>query len=170
MIVQIWANKKRGEPFEDPELLMSKKFMFFLSLIWIFGGFTISLFVPVGYGLVIFYIGLIPCSIGFIIVVMTFYSFANNAGLVTSKIHKYSRNPNYVGWIVFYFGLTLIGWTDSIWSIIFFIYFLVSIPYLHFVVITEEKFLSQKYGASYRTYLKKTSRYIGMKKNNRDDK
>ena len=169
MIVQIWTNKKRGEPFEDPELLMSKKFGFVISLIWLIGGFVISLFVPVNFGL-LFYIGLIFCAIGFIIVLFTFYSFAQKAGLVTSKIHQYSRNPNYVGWIIFYLGLALIGWSKSIWSVIFFIYFLITIPYLHWVVLTEEKFLSNKYGDSYKEYLEKTPRYIGKSRTKEHNK
>lgn len=160
LIVQVWANEKRGEPFEDPELLKSKKFAFVISLIWLIGGFVISLFVPVNFG-VLFYIGLIFCAIGFIIVLFTFYSFAQKAGLVTSNIHHYSRNPNYIGWVIFYLGLALMGWSTSIWSIIFFIYMLITIPYLHWVVLTEEKFLSEKYGDSYKEYLEKTPRYLG---------
>jgi len=66
-----------------------------------------------------------------------------------------------VGWVIYYFGLALMGWSGSIWSIIFFIYFLITIPYLHWVVLTEEKFLSEKYGDSYKEYLEKTSRYLG---------
>ncbi len=163
MVVQIWANKKRGEPFEDPELLMSNKKMFILSLIWLFGGFIISIFVPVSFGLQ-FYIGLIFCFIGFIIVLATFYSFAQKAGLATTRIHRYSRNPNYIGWIIFYFGLSLIGWSLSIWSIIFFIYFLITFPFLHWCVLIEEKFLSNKYGDSYKEYLQKTPRYFGKAK------
>jgi len=163
MVVQIWANKKRGEPFEDPELLMSKKIVFIISLIWLFGGLVISFFVPVDFGL-LFYIGLIFCLFGLIVVLTTFYSFAQKPGLVTLKIHQYSRNPNYIGWVIFYFGLALIGWSESIWSIIFFMYFLITIPYLHWVVLIEEKFLSKKYGDSYKEYLKNTPRYFGRKK------
>ncbi len=163
MVVQLWANKKRGEPFEDPELLFSNKKLFIVAMIWLFGGFVISLFVPVNFGL-LFYIGVIFCIIGFIIVLITFYSFAQKAGLVTKGIQRYSRNPNYIGWTIFYFGLSLMGWSLSIWSIIFFIYFLITIPYLHWCVILEEKFLSKKYGDPYREYLKSTPRYLGKSK------
>jgi len=163
MVFQIWANKKRGEPFEDPELLLSDKKLFLISMIWLFGGFAISLFVPVNFKLQ-FYFGLIFCIIGLIIVLATFYSFAQKPGLATTRIHRYSRNPNYIGWIIFYFGLSLIGWSISIWSIMFFIYFLVTIPYLHWCVLKEEKFLSNKYGDPYREYLKNTPRYLGRQK------
>ncbi len=165
MFFQIWANKKRGEPFEDPELLFKfkGKKIFLIGMIWLFGGFAISLFAPVIFGLQ-FYIGLIFCIIGLIIVLATFYSFAQNPGLVTTRIHRYSRNPNYVGWIIFYFGLSLMSWSLSIWSIIFFIYFLITIPYLHWCVILEEKFLSNKYGDTYKDYLKNTPRYLGIPK------
>ena len=163
MAFQIWANKKRGEPFEDPELLFSEKKLFLISMIWLFGGFAISLFVPVNFKLQ-FYFGLIFCIIGLIIVLATFYSFAQKPGLATTRIHRYSRNPNYIGWIIFYFGLSLIGWSLSIWSIMFFIYFLITIPYLHWCVLKEEKFLSNKYGDPYREYLKNTPRYLGKQK------
>jgi protein-S-isoprenylcysteine O-methyltransferase Ste14 len=33
-----------------------------------------------------------------VIVDLTFYSFANHRGLVLTGIHRYSRNPGYIGW------------------------------------------------------------------------
>jgi len=158
---QVWANKKRGEPFDDPEFLFSDKKIVVIAMIWLFGGLIISIFVPVNFGF-LFYIGLTLYILGLVIVEFTLYSFAHTKGLTTTRIHRYSRNPGYVGWTFFYLGLTLMGWSESLWSIIFLIYFIITIPYFHWTVLLEEEFLSNKYGDPYREYLKKTPRYLGI--------
>lgn len=161
--IQTWANRKRGEPFDDPEFLLRGKVIFPLAMIWLISGFVISLFVPVDFGF-LFYLGLFFYLGGLIVVGFTFYSFAHNAGLVTTGIHRYSRNPGYVGWTFVIFGLTLMGWSSSLWSTLFLIYFLLTIPYFHWTVLLEEAFLTNKYGESYREYLKRSPRYIGVSK------
>jgi protein-S-isoprenylcysteine O-methyltransferase Ste14 len=94
----------------------------------------------------------------------TLYSFAHYRGLVATGIHRYSRNPEYVEWVLVLLGLTLMGWSGSIWSILFLTYFIVAIPYFHWTVLLEERFLANKYGMSYREYLRNTSMYIGVSK------
>lgn len=160
---QVWANKKRGNPFDDPEFLFSKKIIVIVAFIWLFGGLAISFFVPVGYG-IFYYIGFPLFFIGLLIGELTMYSFARNKGLTTSRIHHYSRNPIYVGTTIMYLGLALIGWSESIWSIIFLIYFIITMPYFHWTVLLEENFLKKKYGDAYQQYLKTTPRYLGRPK------
>ena len=159
--LQVWANKKRGEPFDDPEFLFSDKKIVVIAMVWLIGGFIISLFVPVDFGF-LFYIGLSFYIMGIIIGGFAMYSFAHSRGLTMTRIHRFSRNPVYVGWTIFYLGLTLMGWSESVWSIIFLIYFVITIPYFHWTVLLEETFLSNKYGDPYREYLKKTPRYLGL--------
>ena len=159
--VQAWANRKRGEPFDDPEFLYSSRKIIAGAMTWIIGGFIISLFVPLNFG-ILFYIGLISAGVGMAIGVLALYSFAHNSGLTTTRIHRYSRNPIYLGWTIFFLGLTLVGWSDSLWSIIFLLYFFITMPYLHWTVLLEEKFLVNKYGESYKKYLEKTPRYFGI--------
>ena len=152
---QVWANHKRGEPFDDPEFLFSDKKIVILALIWLFGGLAISFFVPVSYG-ILFYIGFPIFVFGLLIGEIALHSFAHSRGLTTTGIHRYSRNPIYVGTTIMYLGLSLIGWTESFWSIIFSIYFIITIPYFHWTVILEESFLIKKYGDAYRQYLNST--------------
>jgi protein-S-isoprenylcysteine O-methyltransferase Ste14 len=163
LIFQFWANRKRGESFDDPEFLFKDKKIVTIAMIWLFGGFVISIFVPINYGFQ-FYLGLIFCIIGLIVVLATLYNFAQNSGLVIKGINRYSRNPGYVGWLIFYLGLTIMGWSLTIWSILFFVYFLITIPYFHWTVLLEEKFLLNKYGDGYKEYLIKTPRYLGKSK------
>jgi protein-S-isoprenylcysteine O-methyltransferase Ste14 len=161
--MQTWANKKRGQPFDDPEFLFRGKTIFLLAMIWLITGFIISLFVPIIFGALFivgscFYIG------GLLVTAFAFNSFANHRGLATTGIHRYSRNPLYVGWVFVLFGLTLMGWSASISSVLFLIYFILTIPYFHWTVLLEEEFLTSKYGDSYRQYLRSSSRYFGLAK------
>ncbi|MFQ6126719.1 MAG: methyltransferase family protein [Candidatus Heimdallarchaeota archaeon] len=161
--LQIWANRKRGEPFDDPEFLFQGKNIIVPALLWLIGGFIISLFVPVNFGF-LFYLGLFFAIVGLLIGGLAMYSFAHERGLTTTKIHRYSRNPVYVGWTFFIGGLSLIGWSESVWSIIFLIYFIITLPYFHWTVLLEEAFLATKYGDSYQEYRKITPRYLGIPK------
>ncbi|MHA1585306.1 MAG: methyltransferase family protein [Promethearchaeota archaeon] len=90
--------------------------------------------------------------------------FAKNSGLVTKGIHRFSRNPIYVGWLVFYLGLSLMGFSGTItaWSIIFLAFYFITFPYFHWTILLEEKFLSKKYGESYVEYLKNSPRYLRL--------
>jgi protein-S-isoprenylcysteine O-methyltransferase Ste14 len=164
--MQTWANKKRGQPFDDPEFLFRGKVIFPLAMLWLIGGFVISLLVPLVSG-VLFIVGLCFYIGGLTVVGFTFYSFAHNRGLVTTGIHRYSRNPGYVGWVFVIFGLCLIGWSPSFWSVLFLIYFIITPLYFHWTVLLEEKFLANKYGNSYREYLRSTPRYLGVPKGER---
>ncbi|MFW9890085.1 MAG: methyltransferase, partial [Candidatus Thorarchaeota archaeon] len=156
--IQEWANRRRGEPFDDPEFMYRKR-VFIPALAWIFGGFILSIFVPIVLGY-LFFIGLVIAIVGMAIGILALYSFANNPGLTTTRIHRYSRNPIYVGWTIFFLGLTLIGWSGSFWSVIFLMYWIFTVGYLHFTVLQEEEFLTNKYGASYKEYMENTPRYL----------
>jgi protein-S-isoprenylcysteine O-methyltransferase Ste14 len=162
-IFQEWANRKRGEPFDDPEFLFRDKKTVPIALLWLFGGLAIALFVPLNLGL-LFYVGLAIVLIGLAVSTAGLYSFAHHSGLTTSGIHRYSRNPLYLGTIVFLLGLTVMGFSgnDLLWSLIFLAYCVVSIPYLHWTITLEEQFLSSKYGSPYLEYLRNTHRYIGI--------
>ncbi len=103
----------------------------------------------------VFYIG------GITIGVLGLVSFAQAKGLVLRGIHRYSRNPLYVGWALAILGMALMGWSTTVWGIAFAIYFLVTLAYLHWTVTLEEAFLLRKYGDSYQAYLNSTHRYFG---------
>ena len=158
--VQEWANHKRGKPFDDPEFLFNGPWIFTLAMVWLIGGLVISLFVPVDFG-PLFYIGLIFYIGGIIVGVLGLYSFAQGNELVIQGIHRYSRNPLYVGWALAILGMAIIGWSTTLWSIVFVVYFLVTLVYFHWTVTLEEAFLLDKYGDSYRDYLNSTARYFG---------
>ena len=160
--LRLWAEKKRGSPFEDPELTSQRRVMI-PAAIWMLSGLIISILVPIDFGL-LFYPGLAIAIVGLILVGIVFYSFAKQPGLATSGIQRYSRNPNYIGWTIYFLGLTVIGWNGSVWSILFLCYLIYTAIYLHSNVLQEEVFLANKYGNSYTEYMERTPRYFGIPK------
>ncbi len=138
--MQEWANHQRGKPFDDPEFLFNGPWIVTLAMAWLISGLVISLFVPIEFG-PLFYVGLVFYIGGIIVGVLGLYSFARNHELVIRGVHRYSRNPLYVGWAVVILGMALIGWSATAWSVAFVIYFLVTLVYFHWTVTLEEAFL-----------------------------
>lgn len=155
---RFFAERARGEPFEDPELMM-RPAVLSTALFWMILGLIITLFTPSSTGTQLI-VGEIVLIIGMIIVLFAFHSFAKNAGLNVSRLHGVSRNPNYIGWDIFMGGLAIIGWSKNIWGYLCVFYFLYTIIYLHFTILTEEKFLAEKYGSQYTEYFKNIPRYF----------
>ena len=71
-------------------------------------------------------------------------------------IYKYTRNPMYLGLILFQVGL---GMILSMTHIIFFSIFTYLI-YRYGVIEKEEVYLSEKFGQSYKKYMQKTRRWF----------
>jgi protein-S-isoprenylcysteine O-methyltransferase Ste14 len=158
-------NRKRGKPIEDPDLY---KFhgnkISLIGTIWFLAAFLLSLFVPVNFES-LFWVGLFFFIAGIIMFLISMHSFAQfEGGVNTTGIYRYSRNPMYVGTFFFFLGLCLMGGMKSSWNIIFIIFFILSLFYLHWSTLLEESFLENKYGASYIKYKKQVPRYIGIVK------
>lgn len=76
--------------------------------------------------------------------------------LRTHGLHRWSRNPIYVGSFGALFGMTL--WSPSPLLVLS----LVGIGHgIHRLVLAEESFLSTRFGDSYEAYRRRTPRYFG---------
>lgn len=78
--------------------------------------------------------------------------------IITTGMYKYSRNPAFVGFDLFYIGTALEF--SNIFNIIF---TCASVLMLHLQILEEEKFLPSAFGTEYLDYKKKTGRYFGTK-------
>lgn len=160
----ILADRKRGKPIEDPEFyqISGGKKCLTIGWIWLIVLLLICLFTSVNFG-TLFWIGLSLFIIGIVLNAIAMYSFALfTGGINTTGIYRYSRNPMYVASFFFLLGLCLMGWFTSVWSIALLIFFIISIPFYHWTVLLEEVFLEHKYGETYREFMNKTRRYIGV--------
>jgi len=78
--------------------------------------------------------------------------------LIISGSFAFVRNPLYVGNILLYTGIGIMSWSLfpylQIAALLFF-----AVQY-HFIVLEEEKYLKEKFGNSYKEYLKNVPRFI----------
>jgi protein-S-isoprenylcysteine O-methyltransferase Ste14 len=63
--------------------------------------------------------------------------------------------------------MSLMGWSASLSSILFLVYFFLTNPYFHWTVSVEGDYLVNKHGDSYREFLDNTPRYFKLPKGER---
>lgn len=79
-----------------------------------------------------------------------------SSNLVVSGIYCYSRNPMYIGFL-----LALCGWCVFLGSMVSVLFLPVFILYMNcFQIVPEERFMQEKFGASYRQYRSQVRRWI----------
>jgi protein-S-isoprenylcysteine O-methyltransferase Ste14 len=120
-----------------------------------------SIFVPLKLGTIWF-------TAGFIIFIFCFIAQTNAYVIYRATpldepamngVYKISRNPQYFFNIIAFLGVAVAGMS---WLMMLFVILYV-IPQ-HLIIIQEEQFCLEKYGDSYREYMSKTPRYIGIVK------
>jgi protein-S-isoprenylcysteine O-methyltransferase Ste14 len=120
-----------------------------------------SVFLPLKIGTAWFYIGLFIFVLALVMSLMATLNFARTPvdKPVTSGIYRISRNPIYLsGFLLFIgIGMATASWIILLCAILWFVLF-------HTVLPSEEDFLLEKYGDSYREYMKKTPRWLGLLK------
>ena len=135
-------------------ILYASKVMFVPVLIY-------SIFVPLKLGTMWFYIGLPITSIGLIAGVTVLVNWATTRPdePVTRGLYRYSRHPMYGAAFLMYVGLGIAcaSWVFLLFAVVFTV---VSFVYAN----AEEQLTLEMYGDSYREYINRTPRYIGMPK------
>ncbi len=114
---------------------------------------------------IIRYIGAVIGFAGIFIFITAMVTMQNNwrAGvdplakttLITHGIYRFSRNPAFLGFDLFYLGFTLL-----FLNILQLIFFLCCIIILHLQILEEEKFLITAFGSDYNNYKQRTARYF----------
>lgn len=120
-----------------------------------------SIFVPLKLGTAWFYAGLPIHLLGLIMYAMVFAGFATTPPdkLVTHGIYHYSRNPMQLSVFILLTGVGIASasWVFLLLSVVFLI---IPLSWLG----TEERHLLKLYGDTYRKYIYRTPRYIGIPK------
>jgi protein-S-isoprenylcysteine O-methyltransferase Ste14 len=122
-----------------------------------------SIFLPIELDTAWFYIGLPITLLGLVGTTLVTIEWAKTPAdqPVTKGIYRYSRHAMYVTTVLLLFGVTIISasWIFLIFTIIT----LVGVTRQYFVKIEECQCLGQD-GASYREYMNRTPRWIGVPK------
>lgn len=110
-------------------------------------------------GLVIVVLGLAFCVWG----IVTFRSLAkvftfDPGTLSTSGPYRWSRNPQYVGWAMFFVGFAIMGSRAPVIPLGIFV------VVLHFLVLGEEEHLERVFGEDYREFKRRVPRWVGFGK------
>ena len=153
---------KRGAPStEESELSVARKIAAYSSKLLLAPAAIYSIFLPLKLGTMWFYVGLPITLIGLVtstVVLVNWFTTPLNAP-VSRGLYRYSRHPMYVTIFVFLLGL---GIATASWILLlFFIVFVVGCVTFANV---EEQGCLQKYGESYREYMARTPRWIGIPK------
>ena len=113
-------------------------------------------------------LGIFVSTIGFLLLIISIKSFIDNKTtinplnlkkstyLVTSGVFRFSRNPMYLGMLLFLLGTAII--LNIIGGLIISILFIFYMNF--FQIILEEKALENLFGKNYRNYRKTVRRWI----------
>lgn len=143
-------------PFKERE----KKVMIILSMTFLIS-LIYSVFLPLKLGSFWFYTGFFVYLFGMIFLIMALYNFGTTSvnQLVTGGVYYVSRNPMWFGCFVIFVGTGL-----ACASLIFLILAVVIISMERMLITAEERWCLETFGESYRQYMNKTPRWIGIPK------
>ena len=120
-----------------------------------------SIFLPLKIGTVWLYVGLPIFALALVMTLMTSINFATTPldEPVIKGVYRISRHLMYLSGFLLYVG---IGRACASWVLL--LCPLLWIVFWQIVVPAEERFLLEKYGDSYREYMNRTPRWIGIPK------
>jgi len=134
-------------------------------------GYLLSRYVPIGPGLAKpnalgLTVGLIFIALGFALAIRSVQMF-RRAGthvvpgepataLVMTGPYRFTRNPIYIGFVLVYFGLSIV--LTSMWILLLLLPVLVVLQ--RGVVRCEEAYLERRFGEAYNAYAKRVPRWL----------
>jgi len=153
--------KEQTKEMETPNAGIARWLYPVITILWVVA-IIYSIFVPLHLGTVWFYVGLPVFILGLIgqsAVCVSVCSTRVGEKPLNSGIYRLSRHPYYVTQLVMFIG---VGLASASWLLLL---FAVVYSYLHFIMaVPEENQCLEKYGDSYRDYMNKTPRWIGIPK------
>ncbi len=151
---------KRGEKM--PQFRRRKeRILSNLLTLSIFVPFIYSIFLPLKLGTAWFYVGFLIYLVGMIFIITADLAFTTTPTdkPVTKWVYHFSRNPMDVGWLLIYLGIAV-----SCISWIYLLFAVIAIVAMRGMAIIEEAMCLGRYGKSYREYMNRTPRWIGIPK------
>jgi protein-S-isoprenylcysteine O-methyltransferase Ste14 len=130
------------------------------TVVWIIL-FIYSIFLPLPLGTPLLYAGIALFVAGFIITEIAgapWYTTPVDEP-VTKGLYRYSRHPIYIGVFVQYLGIGIASASG-----LFLLLVVIQIALSMAVVPAEERYCLEKYGDTYREYMNKTPRWLGVPK------
>ena len=160
----IMVNKKLYQRFggsSKPKTSLKDKIGNLLSTLLWFLSTAYSIFLPLKLGTAWFSVGLVIFLAGIVIMIIATINFATTPedALVTKGIYRFSRHPLYLALLLVYFsvGIASASWIFLLVTVIWIVLFNISAK-------DEERECLEKYGETYRVYISRTPRWLGIPK------
>ena len=110
----------------------------------------IALVLGIAVGLICYFGGLIFCAAS-----MAGFAAPSGGGLRTGGIYRLSRNPMYVSYFLCFAGMALLVRSAALTGIV--LVFPVS---AHWIILAEERWCLETFGAAYQHYARRVRRYL----------
>ncbi len=120
-----------------------------------------SIFLPLPLGTPLLYTSIALFAVGLIIFEIAGIPWAKTAidEPITSGLYRYSRHPIYIAVFIQYIGIGIAS-ASGLFLLLVVTQIALSVP----IVAAEERFCLKKYGDTYREYMNRTPRWIGILK------
>ncbi len=143
--------------YDKSEQSRRHKVIIYIGSLLAFVYFGLIIFTPLKISSDVFIPGIILFFLGLVGFVIALFNFKNTPldQLVTNGLYKISRHPQQ-----FMFFVTFIGICIAIGSWLALFIQIISSFFLHSRVMAEEKACLERYGDSYRSYMKRVPRYF----------
>lgn len=83
------------------------------------------------------------------------FSRPDGAGLNTGGVYRFTRNPMYVAYFLYFMGIAVLARSALLFCVVAVFQFSA-----HWIILAEERECRQRFGASYEQYCKKVRRYF----------
>jgi protein-S-isoprenylcysteine O-methyltransferase Ste14 len=169
IIISIFGSKILGKRESEEGSSVTKKAKtasnLYFSIVLL--SYAYSIFLPLKLNTIWFVIGLLIYLPVMFFLIIGLVNFATTPvdELVTRGVYGISRNPMYVGNVLvnISIGIACLSWVFLLVAIVNFLLLRI------YVVVVEEHFLIEKYGDTYREYMNRTPRWIGIPKSEKRD-
>jgi protein-S-isoprenylcysteine O-methyltransferase Ste14 len=163
---RIHKGQKGSSRPNTPPLNEKEKKLHGISLLIFWASVIYSFFLPLKLGTAWLYVGLLVYLFGMIFHLVAATNFINTPldRPATKGLYRISRNPLYLGTFLIFIG---IGIACASWLVLLLI--AVFIVLKDILIAPEERWCLEKYGNTYREYMNRTPRWIGIPKSEKKD-
>ena len=120
-----------------------------------------SIFLPFKLGTVWFYVGIVIFLAGLVVNIIVTINFTTAPidKPIIRGIYRYSRHPGYASLLLIYLSVSI---ASASW--IFLLVTIIWVVLLNIAVRDEERYCLERYGQTYKEYMNRTPRWIGIPK------
>ena len=165
VLYRLGGKKVSGRPIKPP-LNEKEKKLNVISQLFGLASVIYSFFLPLKLGTAWLYVGLLVYLFGMIFNIVAGTNLVNTPmdRPATKGLYRISRNPIYLGTYLIFIG---VGIACASW--LFLLLIAVSLVLQDILIAPEERWCLEKYGDTYRAYMNRTPKWIGIPKSEKND-